>query len=607
MREMLLSDLHLMPPLDSFTAAWPWRTTLSPDACGVFSFKLLHFLLRNSSYLQTVHRNSEKRGTTMLVAHSGDHHDDLVKAAVDTGFAAAVDQINFAGFLEMTDGGRRVPSQILFSADKPAVEAMRGSGQCCAWCFCEKGMLHVIPFTLDTLPANYAAWLEGLSNIPVADGKTARCIYPVKTSQATVLAHSVAPGETLPTKCLAKKCPCFGKLPFADPAAMEARVTEKREAKKAAITLKQKQALGRERSSFAEKHSNQNELCLPVFLSADMDSVVVELLHMCYLNIPKSFVKWGALRHLDEEMRAALQAWFKSIGISIDFRHKDKGRDKQQKWCSGDQWAKVIKGCDKNPNGLAGLAAFIVDLLVEQHCIDLAADPDDSAKCAAAQKLRQAWAAFDPKGLSVDQIAAKLESLLGSAAEKVEICLRGFHALHDLMRAVNEPWVDETNKAEREERAYRAAIAGIKLAVQWEAAGPTHRSWYMHIMLYILPRQIAALGDLWRFSSGPLEARGASLQRSVRTNFTYRPTAAGYSGNLLVHAGTMVEASKHLTEPELDSRKKHRLDYFGRASRAQKIKASPACDAESADPMLEWSSVKQEVPSLKSIMSHSSE
>ena len=107
--------------------------------------------------------------------------------------------------------------------------------------------------------------------------------------------------------------------------------------------------------------------------------------------------------------------------------------------------------------------------------------------------------------------------------------IRGFDALHELNNAINDAWMDEANVIERKNPAYRAAIAGIKLAVQWEAAG-NHKSWYMHIMLYILPRQIAELGDLWRFSSGPLEARGARLQRAIRTSYTFRPTVVQTPG-----------------------------------------------------------------------------
>ena len=72
--QQIQSDLQLLPELSEFTKDFPMFMTLSPDACGVFSFKLLHFLLRNSSYLGSVHRNSAKRGTTAVGAASGPHY-----------------------------------------------------------------------------------------------------------------------------------------------------------------------------------------------------------------------------------------------------------------------------------------------------------------------------------------------------------------------------------------------------------------------------------------------------------------------------------------------------------------------------------------------------
>lgn len=634
LREQIFADRHLMPPLDSFTPDNPVRQTLSPDACGFFSFKLLHFLLRNSSMLSTVHRNAEKRGTTVLVAHSGDHHADLMKAAVDTGFADAVDAVNDAGRVEVD--GIWVPVEIFFSGDKPAVEGMRGSGQCCAWCFCSSSMLHVIPFTLDQLPADYDAWLAGLSKIKISNEKIAACRYPVRpcayacacasfshshtspsppspsqvsTDAASVLAHAPKKGETLPSRCLAKGCKCHLRLPFADVAAMVARQKEKQQAAKDADTEKKRAALGRERSAFAKLHGNQHELCRPIFRTANLNRVVVEVLHMMYLNVPKSFVKWGALKHLGEEMRSRLQDWFKrAIGVTIDFRPKDSGRQRENKWCSGDQWAKIIKGTPNNPRGLLGLASYIVDLLVEQQCIELEVDSSDHARIAKASSLRAQWAAFRPTGQSAQAVTKQLTSLLGKeSANTVVTCLNGFDALHELTRAINDPWVSEYDSVERKTRAHLAAIAAIKLSVQWEAAsGGNHRSWYMHIMLYILPRQIAELGDLWRFSSGPLEARGARLQRAVRTNGIFRPSVVSdpnkkskgdYSGNTLTHAATMVEAGKYLLEenPELDSRRQHRLDYYGRSSKARKAQIDVDAEPELfASPLLEWCKVKCE-------------
>lgn len=276
---------------------------------------------------------------------------------------------------------------------------------------------------------------------------------------------------------------------------------------------------------------------------------------MMYLNVPKSICKWCALKHLGEQTRAEAQGWFKSIGIFMDLRHKDSGRDRQEKWCSGDQWARLINGCPKNPYGMDGLVTQCADWLVQEHCLEMEADENNSSRCAAVVRIRQQWDAFNlaPNG-SVQSFFA---SLLGKeASSRVVTAILAFTALHELTKAIHDPWHDESDPSERESRAYRVAIAAIHVATQWEAASSgAHRSWYMHIMLYILPRQVAALGDLWRFSSSPLEARGAMLQRTIRTSYTFRPTLVhnpgkktkgDYRGNTLVNAATLVEAGKFL-------------------------------------------------------------
>ena len=160
---------------------------------------------------------------------------------------------------------------------------------------------------------------------------------------------------------------------------------------------------------------------------------------MLYLNVPKSIMKWTTLKHIGDRMRARAQAWFKSLGISIDFRHKDRGRDRQEKWCSGDQWARVIKGCPRNPNGMDGLAAAVADWLVEQHCLDLETDETNTARCAQAATIRQQWAAFDLTGCS--DVKSFLKALLGTeASSRVLTAILAYSALHDLTKALNDTW-----------------------------------------------------------------------------------------------------------------------------------------------------------------------
>ena len=66
----------------------------------------------------------------------------------------------------------------------------------------------------------------------------------------------------------------------------------------------------------------------------------------------------------------------------------------------------------------------------------------------------------------------------------------------------------------------------MQVAIIWEKAAINHKSWYMHIMLYILPRFIYKLGDLWPYATGALEQRGAQLKRIGRCTASFRPYLA---------------------------------------------------------------------------------
>ena len=80
---------------------------------------------------------------------------------------------------------------------------------------------------------------------------------------------------------------------------------------------------------------------------------------------------------------------------------------------------------------------------------------------------------------------------------------------------------------EREARALRVFKAAALCGKYMEAGGTTHKSWTPHIAQYILFRHVARYGDLWRFSSGALEQRGAQLKRIGSCVACFRPMAKG--------------------------------------------------------------------------------
>ena len=53
-------------------------------------------------------------------------------------------------------------------------------------------------------------------------------------------------------------------------------------------------------------------------------------------------------------------------------------------------------------------------------------------------------------------------------------------------------------------------------------SGYKHKSWYVHLVLWVVPRQLFRYGDTWRFSTAAIESRGARLKRFGRNNASWR-------------------------------------------------------------------------------------
>ena len=69
-------------------------------------------------------------------------------------------------------------------------------------------------------------------------------------------------------------------------------------------------------------------------------------------------------------------------------------------------------------------------------------------------------------------------------------------------------------------------------------------------------------------------------------------TKGDYRGNTLTNAAMLVEASKFLDQAEFDSRKQHRLDYYGRSSKASLPKLG--CEGPKLEALERFALVKRE-------------
>jgi|EP00966_Prymnesium_polylepis_P075009 hypothetical protein len=92
----------------------------------------------------------------------------------------------------------------------------------------------------------------------------------------------------------------------------------------------------------------------------------------------------------------------------------------------------------------------------------------------------------------------------------------------------HEPFTERTPEY-RGERALAIAKAAARCNKATVAASVNkHKSWYFHLMLWVVPLQVGDVGDLWPFGTGPVEQRGARLKRIARSVVSWRPADDGY-------------------------------------------------------------------------------
>ena len=322
--------------------------------------------------------------------------------------------------------------------------------------------------------------------------------------------------------CTSKRCATGTHPPYASKSAWVAADAACAKVVSEAKTPQQKAAAARLRTEFARQHLHQKRGEKFLFPVASMALVPVELLHHLYLNLPKMLFKWLIRRHWSHKSRFAAMDYFTSIGCGIDLKTKEEGR-KEEKWFRGDAWQRVVEGTDKNPGGLATVITHLVGLMGQD--LPQLSEAEQRRNAAATERRRAAGEQFDETEALLNDTWGKV------TAAPMLLALRGFDAYFAVYCALNEPWHGQEHvQAVREARALRVFKAAAQVGKYMEAEGTTHKSWTLHIAQYILPRHVARYGDLWRFSSGALEQRGAQLKRIGSCVACFRPLAKGPKG-----------------------------------------------------------------------------
>ena len=89
-------------------------------------------------------------------------------------------------------------------------------------------------------------------------------------------------------------------------------------------------------------------------------------------------------------------------------------------------------------------------------------------------------------------------------------------------------WVARTTEYKQQRAlAFAKLAASLSLSMKAVSLGK-HKSWYTFLVTWVVPRQIGERGDLWAYSTSPIEQRGARLKQIVRSVVSWRPVHDGW-------------------------------------------------------------------------------
>ena len=89
----------------------------------------------------------------------------------------------------------------------------------------------------------------------------------------------------------------------------------------------------------------------------------------------------------------------------------------------------------------------------------------------------------------------------------------------------------EVDTAVKEARALSLLRCAISFSdAMTDVSYKKHKSWYVFLTVWVVPRQVAIRGDLFPYSTAPIEQRGARMKKIVRQCVSWRaPVFASHS------------------------------------------------------------------------------
>jgi hypothetical protein len=106
--------------------------------------------------------------------------------------------------------------------------------------------------------------------------------------------------------------------------------------------------------------------------------------------------------------------------------------------------------------------------------------------------------------------------------------LNAWSAFAEVYAAWRAEWTEQS-QTYADQRALAFAKAACTLSVTMKALSlGKHKSWYVFLTVWVVPRQMAIHRDLWAYGTSPVEQRGARLKKFVRSVISWRPYHDGW-------------------------------------------------------------------------------
>jgi hypothetical protein len=460
--------------------------------------------------------------------------------------------------LEMADGSC-VPCEPVICLDLAAFRGItQKRGKCSAICAC-RGLK-----SLQSYPGN-----DGIPDLPVGstvdDFHAAQAIARSQCGYGTPLlelpslmaaTHRLGPGEF---------CPWCEKVPFAtadDRLAAEVKLA----ALRARVTHGEKDSEDRKEASkelnqilkdHAESHGDA--LLLEPLILANKSGTqvfIVDPMHCLELNLMKTLWKYSFGDRMTDSDRELVAQYLSSIGLHLDIRNKGQ-RDPGQKWFSATQADEFVLGSDhfkksKSP-GLVKNILAIVEIIFDKRTVadsfEQEAAPPKKAKTARADRHKAGGAgprfggaevgpgAAGTSGLSISglrgdedsnsTILEYVRSRYGNHASTVIAILTAWEAYGALFMEWREPWESDTD-AYRAKRAFQfARCARDFQQALVSLSNYKHKSWYVHLVVWVVWQQIWMFGNLWPMSTISIESRNARTEKIGLRFANWRPMSEG--------------------------------------------------------------------------------